>query len=208
MQSPKIFCIGFHKTGTTSLATALEILGYRVTGPNGIHDPNIAQNVLPMAYELVNQFDAFQDNPWPILYKKLDKKYPGSKFILTLRNPESWIKSQVKHFGRRKTHMRKWIYGAGCPKGNEDIYLKRFKKHNAEVRHYFENRPDDLLIMNLAKGDGWDELCDFLNKDIPEREFPHVNTSMERAQSRTLEKRLMRKFRKFGRFLARVLKTS
>lgn len=25
----KIFCIGFHKTGTTSLATALETLGYR-----------------------------------------------------------------------------------------------------------------------------------------------------------------------------------
>jgi UDP-N-acetylmuramate-alanine ligase len=38
----KVFCIGFHKTGTTSLAVALKTLGYRVTGPNGVHDPDIA----------------------------------------------------------------------------------------------------------------------------------------------------------------------
>ena len=30
----KIFCIGFHKTGTKSLGLALGILGYKVTGPN------------------------------------------------------------------------------------------------------------------------------------------------------------------------------
>jgi hypothetical protein len=42
----KVFCVGFHKTGTTSLALALEILDYRVAGPTGINDPNIAKNVL------------------------------------------------------------------------------------------------------------------------------------------------------------------
>ena len=30
---PKVFCIGFHKTGTKSLRKALATLGYRVTGP-------------------------------------------------------------------------------------------------------------------------------------------------------------------------------
>ena len=40
----KIFGIGFHKTGTTSLAQALKMLGFSVTGPNGINDPNIADN--------------------------------------------------------------------------------------------------------------------------------------------------------------------
>ena len=48
----EIFCIGFHKTGTSRLAVALERLGYRVTGPNGGHDPAIAVNVLPMARRL------------------------------------------------------------------------------------------------------------------------------------------------------------
>ncbi len=48
----KVFCIGFHKTGTSSLALALKTLGYRVAGAAGRHDPDIATNVRPMAYEL------------------------------------------------------------------------------------------------------------------------------------------------------------
>jgi len=70
----KVFCIGFHKTGTTSLNVALNTLGYRVTGPNGVNDPDIAKNVLRMADDLVKRYDAFQDNPWPIIYKELDAK--------------------------------------------------------------------------------------------------------------------------------------
>lgn len=178
----KVFCVGFHKTGTTSLAHALKLLGYRVTGPNGVKDPDIENNVFPMAYDLVEKYDAFQDNPWPIIYKELDAKYPGSKFIMLLRNPESWIKSQVKHFGRRETPMRKWIYGVGCPEGNEDIYLKRFEDHNREVLDYFMNRPQDFLIMNLAEGDGWEKLCPFLGSDIPNIEFPHANKASDREK--------------------------
>lgn len=106
----KVFCIGFHKTGTTSLGLALRELGYSVTGPNGIRDPNISQNVYDMAFRIVEQYDAFQDNPWPILYRELDDRYPKSKFILTLRSSESWIRSQVRHFGTQRTPMRAWIW--------------------------------------------------------------------------------------------------
>ena len=90
---PKVFCIGFHKTGTTSLKMALKILGYRVTGPNGRHDKNIGRNVEALARRIVPKFDAFQDNPWPIIYRFLDKEYPGSKFILTVR-PERQVDRQ------------------------------------------------------------------------------------------------------------------
>ena len=34
----KVFCIGSHKTGTTSLEVALKKLGYRVTGGFGTKD--------------------------------------------------------------------------------------------------------------------------------------------------------------------------
>lgn len=174
---PKVFCIGFHKTGTTSMAIALRTLGYRVTGPNGAKDPEIEKNAISMAYDLALDFDAFQDNPWPILYKELDQKFPASKFILTLRDHESWIRSQVNHFGKKETPMRKWIYGIGCPEGNEDIYIERFKRHYEEVIEYFENRPQDLLILDLPNGDGWEKLCPFLNHDIPADSFPHANKS-------------------------------
>lgn len=184
----KVFCIGFHKTGTTSLAVALKTLGYRVTGPNGVYDSNIERNVLPLAFALVEEYDAFQDNPWPVIYKDLDLKFPGSRFILMLRSPESWIRSQVRHFGRENTPMRKWIYGVGCPEGNEDIYVRRFEDHNEEVRSYFENRPRDLLILDLSKGDGWEKLCPFLDADSPGGAFPHANKSStrERANASTV----------------------
>ena len=183
--TPKVFCIGFHKTGTKSLANALNRLGYRVTGPNGVNDPDISKNVYAMAYSLVEQYDAFQDNPWPIIYKELDKKYPGSKFILMLRSSDSWIKSQVGHFGLRETPMRKWIYGVGCPEGNEHIYIRRFENHNKEVMAYFKERTNDLLVMNLENGDGWEKLCPFLGKNIPNIPFPHVNRSEDRKKATT-----------------------
>lgn len=191
---PKVFCIGFHKTGTSSLSAALKVLGYRVTGAAGRHDPEIGNKVLSIAYPLVEKYDAFQDNPWPIIYKDLDTKFPGSKFILLIRTPESWIKSQVKHFGVKETPMRKWIYGVGCPAGNEEIYLKRYNEHNEEVLDYFKDRPDSLVVMDLAKGDGWDKLCPFLGCKIPNKDFPHAN----KAQSRKW-KGMRRSFRKFTR---------
>jgi hypothetical protein len=181
----KVFCIGFHKTGTSSLGLALEELGYRVVGSSGVRDPDIKNNVHKMAADLIKKYDAFQANPWPIIYKDLDQNYPGSKFILTLRNSQSWITSQVNHFGKRETPMREWIYGIGrsCPKGNEELYVKRFEKHNEEVFEYFKGRPQDLLIMDFAAGDGWEKLCSFLSKDIPAKAFPHSNKASDRKRS-------------------------
>jgi hypothetical protein len=183
---PKVFCIGFHKTGTKSLAVALRTLGYRVTGPNGVRDPDIGKNVYAMAFDLAEHFDAFQDNPWPIIYKELDEKYPGSKFVLSLRNSDSWIKSQVRHFGISETPMRKWIYGVGCPQGNEKIYVRRFEAHNEDVLDYFKRRPNDLLVMNLATGDGWEKLCPFLDKIALGLPFPHANRAEDRERGRKL----------------------
>lgn len=178
----KVFCIGFHKTGTTSLEAALEVLGYRVTGPNGTRDPDIAEKVYDLADELVAKYDAFQDNPWPVIFKEMDRKYPGSKFILTMRRPDAWINSQVRDFGLTETPMRKWIYGVGCPEGNEEVYVRRYERHNREVLAHFHERPDDLLVLDLPRGDGWPELCGFLGVAVPDRPFPHKNkASVSRA---------------------------
>ena len=186
---PKVFCIGFHKTGTTSLAVALKKLGYRVTGSFGTKDVDISEKVQRLAFEKVLEYDAFQDNPWPILYQELDKKFPDSKFILTCRSSESWIHSQVRDFGLTETPMRKWIYGVGCPEGNQDIFIARYERHNREVLAYFKHRPDDLLVFELPQGDGWAELCPFLGHDIPDDSFPHANKA-------SLARKLKNLFRK------------
>ena len=172
----KVFGIGFHKTATTSLANALSYLGYRVTGPNWVDHPDIADTVYDLAFDLASRFDAFQDNPWPVLYKELDRKFPGSKFILTLRPSDEWIRSVVNHFNEEETPMREWIYGVGCPKGNENVYIARYERHNREVLEYFKDRSEQLLVLNITVGEGWTKLCPFLGKPIPAIPFPCANT--------------------------------
>jgi hypothetical protein len=169
----KVFGIGFHKTGTTSLASALSELGYRVTGPNGTRHPDIADKVLDMARELSREYDAFQDNPWPLLYREMDELHPGSQFILTVRPADKWIRSITSFFGSNGTPMRQWIYGAASPIGNEEAYLARYNRHNVEVREYFRGRPGDFLELDFAAGDGWEKLCGFLGKPVPQARFPH-----------------------------------
>ena len=96
----KIFGIGFHKTGTTSLMRALKILGYSCKGSFGISDPDISRNVYERAFSQVDKFDTFIGHPWTIIFRELDEKYPGSKFILTLRPTEKWIASVTRRFGK------------------------------------------------------------------------------------------------------------
>jgi hypothetical protein len=182
MKSPKVFGIGFHKTGTTSLGQALSLLGYRVCGDVATADPLIGARAVEFARELTERFDAFQDNPWPMLYRELAAWYPDGKFVLTVRETESWLASMVTFFGDRDSPMRAWIYGVGMPRGNEAVYRERYERHNREVRAFFADRPDQLLVLDFAAGDGWEQLCGFLGEPIPDRPFPRVKPSRPRRK--------------------------
>jgi hypothetical protein len=173
----KVFCIGFHKTGTSSLGAALEQLGYRVAGPFGVRDGAVAESALDEAVLRVPRFDAFQDNPWALIFAEMDERFPDSRFVLTVRAEDEWLASVVAHFGGASTPMREWVYGAGAgdPVGHEHLYVERYRRHNGEVAAHFADRPDDLLVMDLGRGDGWAELCGFLAVDPPEVPFPHAN---------------------------------
>lgn len=175
----KVVIISLQRTGTTSLGVALLDLDFSVLGtPNdkGIAEALLTSNTQP-ALETAARFDALQDLPWAVLYKELDTTFPGSKFILVEREPQSWIKSMLNHFGHNSTNMRKWAYGAGTPTGHEELYLEKYRAHYREVREYFRARPDDLLEMSLENGDGWEKLCPFLGMPIPDKRFPHTNKS-------------------------------
>ncbi|HEX7247454.1 MAG TPA: sulfotransferase [Actinomycetota bacterium] len=188
---PKVFGIGFHKTGTTSLRLALEELGYRVTGPNGVHRKGMnTAMALAIAHDLLPRFDAFQDNPWANLFREMDGEAPGSRFVLTVRPEEAWLRSVVGHFGPRSTPMREWIYGAGfgSPIGNEELYAERYRRHNREVLEHFAERPDDLLVMDITEGDGWAELCPFLGRPVPDAPFPHSNSASARSTAGPLRR--------------------
>jgi Sulfotransferase domain len=173
----KVFCIGFHKTGTTSMKQALRILGYRVTGPNNELDRDIAEKLGPLTEELSHRYDAFQDNPWPLVYREMDTLHPGSKFILTERDEDRWYASIRNHFRGKSTPMRKLVYGeaAGGPRDNEALYKARMRRHNQEVRDYFRDRPDDLFVLDVTRDGRWEPLCAFLGHPVPDVPFPHAN---------------------------------
>ena len=175
---PKVFCIGFQKTGTTTMQSALTILGYRVTGPNFHTENGPTPDLVERASKVAAEYDAVQDNPWPLLFREMDERFPGSKFVLTVRDTDRWYQSAVRHFRDEETAWRKHIYGAGAPAGNEQLYRSRYASHNREARAYFADRPDDLLVMDVTKGDGWDKLCPFVDLPNPGVPFPHSNSGV------------------------------
>lgn len=98
------FGIGWHKTATTSLTEAFNMLGIK-----GHHHP------YSMYAEFMNgaeKFKAFEDNEFVcdaiihVIYPELDKHYPGSKFILTTRPVGSWLESVRTHFEKGQTARR------------------------------------------------------------------------------------------------------
>ena len=167
----KIFGIGLHRTGTTSLGLALQQLGYRTHAHAKTQSREEAKQ---MARELCAEYDALEDVPWPVLYQWLDEEYPNSKFILTVRPEEEWIDSVCRKFGGTAIEAHAWIYdGIADPLANRERYLAKYRQHNRDVLDYFGNRRgDDLLVMDITKGDGWEKLCPFLGEPTPWLPFP------------------------------------
>lgn len=195
--SGKIIGVGFQKTGTSTLREALKILGYTVkdTTPRALIP--ILRGNYKKVLGIIKNYDALEDTPWYFIYKELDKKIPGSKFILTIRDPESWYSSVSRHIGNLRAAHHEWIYGRGkgLPKDDKQHSIAVYNKHNNEVLDYFKERTGDLLILDFTKGDGWEKLCKFLGKEMPEVEFPHYNRSAESASGNIPFRKRFRKWR-------------
>ena len=169
----KIFGIGLSRTGTTSLTTALEILGF-----SAIH--------LPTTMEQIDACDAATDTPVAATFRLLDTKYPGSRFIYTTRDREPWLKScewlwvRNSDYFKQSVFLRKvhiWLYGSG--QFDRSGFMAAYDRHQNDVLGYFAERPDDLLVLDICGGAGWDKLCFFLNLPVPKVPFPWTNKSSE-----------------------------
>jgi len=177
MENQKVFCVGFMKTGTTTMHQALSILGYNVSSKSHELLPAILHNNMNAVVDHCKQYDAFEDNPIPLLYAFLDEQFPGSKFILTTREAESWYASVSHHIGWLRTPMHEYVFGKGrgIPSQDKEHTIRVFENHNQAVIDYFSNRPEDLMIIPVNSNRDWKPLCDFLDKPIPETAFPHAN---------------------------------
>lgn len=164
--SGKIFCVGFCRTGTTSLHEAFCVLGLRSR-----HFPfSLVDN--PFGDELT-QADAFSDFPIPFFFKLYAERFPEARFILTTRSDESWLGSMEwlvangpKIWGGHGSTWQpggvvelSFIRAFGTKLFDPEKMLAAYRAHNAEVLKFFSDDPrflhlrlqDNLLYEDLAE---------------------------------------------------------
>jgi hypothetical protein len=185
----KVFGLGLSKTGTSSLTEALNLLGVK-----SVHYPFDQATVHELKtgkYDLMllREFQSITDLPAVAFYKEFDAAYPGSKFVLTIRETDSWLRSCEMHwklledwvesfpeFKQAQEFFGKRVYGR--LDFNRDHFAAVYEQHVKDVTAHFQDRPNDLLSLNICAGEGWDKLCPFLNVDQPDAPFPHANEWM------------------------------
>lgn len=167
----KYFGLGLSRTGTTSLFYAFQRLGF-----NSWHWAS------PIKWGQLDEYDFVNDLPVPARFEYLDSRYPGSKFVYNTRDVDSWVEScrkleerllSVKPYYDWMEEYHVEMYGA--THFNEQVWRDAHARHDERVREYFANRPDDLLIMNIIEGDGYEKLIPFIG--IDNIRFPKTNQS-------------------------------
>ncbi|KAI7854893.1 P-loop containing nucleoside triphosphate hydrolase protein [Circinella umbellata] len=206
----EVICASFGRSGTDSLRTALNKLGY-----NTHHMRTMFMNLENCHSELFTEAYKHPERPtdWDLIYKDynaacdwptasfikpLMSKYPNAKILMIVRDPDSWYRSVkntiFKHNNliaadgdENKKKLSEMINttvldGAfGNPElfNDEQVIKQKFVDHIEWVK---KNVPEDnLLIMEL--GEGWDRLCQFLGKPVPNEPYPHTNTTADMAKT-------------------------
>lgn len=203
----KVFCIGANKTGTTSVEKVFSSLGLTV-GNQGqaellVHD--WARQDYRRLIGYCRFADAFQDVPFslPGTFQAMDTAFPGSKFVLTVRNSavewfESLLRFHSKIVGKGRVptadDLRQFNYRYpgflfdsfrlryGADESNlynRDLYIQKHEVHNHNITEYFRGRPDDLLVLNVGEPDAMERLLIFLGYPYTGQKMPHLNSSKD-----------------------------
>jgi hypothetical protein len=197
VKTRKIFCFGLPKTGTTSLGSALKILGFKHKSWDRDLNEKYNQGDYEPIFREAENYDSFDDGPWnrDEFYKELDKRFPDSKFILTVRDPKKWIESYETHFmvkffdEKPLKAIQVWEYSF------QEVLARKYsekrkarllawqKKHTENTLEYFQDRLENLLVINICDGEGWEKLCPFLKVPMPIESFPVTNVTRKRNLS-------------------------
>ncbi|RFU41864.1 sulfotransferase family protein [Actinomadura logoneensis] len=188
---------GFGRTGTLSLQAALERLGF---GPchhmlGMLHKPaeirlwRAAANGGTVDWdEVYRGYRSTVDWPGARFWRELAGHFPEAKVILGVRDPDSWYESALGTIYRAAvdtssaassvlTEMREMsreVVWDGLFDGrfaDREHALRVFEEHMVDVQR---SLPADRLLLFQA-ADGWEPLCAFLEKPVPDEPFPWRN---------------------------------
>jgi hypothetical protein len=183
----RILGAGLSRTGTLSLAEALECLGFRTLHwcPERLRDVVMGRTETP-DFRRYDDVDAVTDLPASLFYRELLDAYPDARCILTRRRDAAWLQSVRRHY-----EVSVPEYLTGQPEmleearrtqefayGSADVvpylYLKRYREHNEAV---MRTVPADRLLVLDVEEFAWEPLCRFLDVPVPAEPFPHANRS-------------------------------
>lgn len=184
---------GFGRTGTLSMKTALEQLGFGPchhmvevfgrTDSAPVWAAAIAGEPVDLD-ALLEGFAAAVDFPSCAVWDRLAAHWPEAKVLLTVRSSESWWRSFEATIGPHLASMdgemeplmsaiRDRVF-RGAPM-DRDTAVAAYEQHNAAV--ILRTPADRLLVYEV--GSGWEPLCGFLGVDVPDGPFPSSNTTEE-----------------------------
>jgi hypothetical protein len=177
-----IFNIGLNKSGTTSLANALTLLGIPTLHYeyNGTEIHQIITKNKKKQRRLLNTLDykyrAFLDFAGQLYYQDLYMQYPKSKFILTTRPFKDWLTSYIAMTEIASPEL------LSTPQLQKKTYtnaIYMYYDKTEEIRNFFKDKPNQFIELKICEGDGWKELCNFLNMPIPDVDFPWSNKTID-----------------------------
>lgn len=168
--------------------------------PEGVIHWKKAYNNEPVDWDaLFQNYQSIVDFPGAMYYEELANNYPQSKVILTVRDPEKWYKSAYSTIFRfdpgpllKAKMLLSMPFSATARNlfqvillNDKSIWKKLFdgnfkdknyaiQKFNNHIEKVKRVIPKDRLLIFEVK-DGWEPLCNFLNKEIPSEPFPKSN---------------------------------
>lgn len=191
----KVIGAGLGRTGTASLKVALEKLGFNKCYHMGEVLSNM--DMVPLWVEagkgnpdweaIFEGYSAAVDYPSCSFWREQMEYYPDAKVILSTRNPENWFESVNTTI--MSPEVNEWLRSGPFKEFFERCVWKDFEKHILDrdfMVNYFRDRvaaireevpADRLLVFDVREG--WVPLCNFLEVEIPDTDFPRVNSREE-----------------------------
>ncbi|CAF2709820.1 unnamed protein product [Rotaria sp. Silwood2] len=197
--SVRVVGAGLPRTGTSSLKSALEILGF---GPchhmselcnkpeQSVAFARALDGYETNFFELMKGYGSTVDFPTAIFYKEIHKVYPEAKIILTVRDSgEKWYESFVNTIEPVCNDITYYIavypiriLRLQCIVARK--FIQKWKIEYGKIGPHLhdtynacvikENKQNELLVFDVKEG--WPPLCKFLNVPIPtDIPFPQLN---------------------------------
>ena len=202
---------GLPRTGTLTQKVALEMLGL---GPTyhmidvlaDLDQAGLWERALDGEGpwdQIFAGFNSTVDWPGGYFYAELMDVYPDAKVLLSVRDPESWVRSMrqtvwafrngdslMRNLSDAQAHVNPqwqafvkmidrlvWRERGTFADGHETVeqLIAGMHRHNEAVKR--DVPAERLLVWSVTEG--WGPLCEFLELPVPSAPFPHVNDSVE-----------------------------